>query len=197
MKKKRWIVLLVVLLLLFGIGFSVAWVWNQHKAKLILKTLQTIAPEQVQQVYSILPSADTLEQMFSLPEHSTLVSENQTIVIPESVQAVIDAAKTGDTPTETERKKQKFKKQINEWVELFSYLLPENVKAEDIAEEDVEAVVSVVRSKMTTGEAMKLATMAEGGLSDEEKQEIFKILSQKFTEDELTMLVQIYRKYTE
>lgn len=196
MKRKGRIVFLVVLLLLFLIGFSVMWMWTYHKAKLLAKTIEFVVPEETN-ISMYLPKADTIEQAFGLETEKTQLPADKVIIIPESVQSVIDAEKTGNTPKETEQKRKKLKKQVNEWIELFSYLLPPHIAPEDIEEQDVEAVVAIVRPKMSTGEAMKMAAMAEGGLTGEEKQKVYKILSEKFTEDELTVLVQIYRKYTE
>lgn len=196
MKRKRRIVFGVVLLLLFLIGFSAMWMWTHHKAMVLVKTMQIVVPEETD-ISAYLPSADTLEQAFCLPQDTTQLSEDKIIVIPETVQSTIEAEKNGNTPKETEQKRKKLKKQVNEWIELFGYLLPPHIAPEDIEEQDVEAVVAIVRPKMSTGDAMKLAAMAEGGLTGEEKQAMYKLLSEKFTEDELTVLVQIYRKYTE
>ena len=197
MKKKRRGVLLVLLVFLLGLVFGTVWVWKNHKAMLILQALEIIAPKQEGQTVISLPPADTLEAMLSLPGGTTDLPKDKKIVIPASVQKTVDAVKQGDTPEETEKKTKKHKQQINEWVQLFSYLLPDNVKPEDIAEEDVDVVVAIVRTKMTTGEVMKLTAYADGGLTNDEKMLIHKKLSEKFTEDELTVLVQIYRKYTE
>jgi len=197
MKKKGWIIFSVVLFFLISIVFSAMWIWENHKAKVILKTLEIITGNQVQSLSTYLPEADKLEELLVLPEKSTEVPEDGKVYIPESVQTIIDEQKTGKNEKETQKKTKKFKKQVDEWVELFGYLLPNHISPDDIAEEDAEAVVAIVRAKMTTGDVMKMALMVEGGLTNEEKQEIYSIMTEKFTEEELTVLVQIYRKYTE
>ena len=203
-KKKTWLVWLIIFVLCFGIAFSGMYMWRYHKARILLMAMETVRPKTEEGFDGLFPPADSLETILSLPSGSTSLPEDGTIEISEELHARIkvwvaeyfdeedDAGATQNTGTKKRNKRRK-----NEWFELFKYMLPSNLTEDDIDEKDIDTVAAIVTPKLTMSEALQMAEWMVDGLTEAERQDVVSFLKSRFTEEELTVLIQIYRKYTQ